>query len=1036
MMFLAFFSASLPAVEVPFSAEHDVTTNFTGAAAAVCADVDGDGDADIVGAASNVNRVSWWENLGGQGTNWIEHGLTTNLMGAASVDAADMDNDGHTDIAGAGETGNDVRWWRNIGGAGTSWVEYVAATGFGGVAAIRVADVDGDGDRDIAGAGKVANAVRWCENLGGVGTNWVEHGVASNFSGVGAIETADVDRDGDIDIIGAAATADAIRWWENVGGAGTNWAEHGIATNGGAAVCVADIDGDGAADAVGVGFTAGAVRWWRNSGGQGTNWQERTVTTNLGGARAVFAADIDRDGDTDIGAGGEMAGDIRWWENNGGAGTNWIERAITTNFGGAISARVADVDGDGDADMLGVGNSAGKIAWWENETIHRSAFYAVEHAVETNFAGAYSAYAADMDGDGDMDLLGAAWDADTIAWWRNNDGSGTNWTQYAAATNFNGASSVYAADVDGDGDLDILGTAPYESRIAWWENVGGAGTALVYHLASTNIQFASSVYAVDMDRDGDADILAASPSIRTVAWLENSGGLGTNWIIHVVTTNFDDDGWVTAADLDGDGDLDVPITAYNTGQVGWMENTDGYGTNFLEHLVSTNFGGVMFSCPADVDTDGDNDIVAVAGDKQEVAWWENAGGKGTTFIQHTVKTGFDRGNSVHAADLDADGDIDIAACAATLNEVAWFENVDGRGVTWSERAASANFRLAQSVYAADVDRDGDIDILGAAYDDGIAWWENRGGQFAFATSNTAPSVLLQGGTNDALKLATTHRGRTGDSDEELASIALLMEDGAGDPLSSGEAGALLAAVSLYRDDGSGEFEPALDALVTRTTNFSFAQPGLLTMNSIADGDTNARIARGTSGTFFVVVELTANAAAQTPNRFRITHLTETNTAGAMEDRDHDIALLMEFATNAASGIVVAVLPTADEDGDGMPDWWEQYYFLDPTNGIAGDDGDSDAALNIEEFIADTDPISLASVFAVTNITVETGGVARIAWKGGVQATQWVMRLPNLLSSGEAWMVIFTNSPPTASSGSFTDTAATNGMFFYRIRAGR
>lgn len=93
-----------------------------------------------------------------------------------------------------------------------------------------------------------------------------------------------------------------------------------------------------------------------------------------------------------------------------------------------------------------------------------------EHTVDNYFAGAFSVYAADVDGDGDIDVLGAARDAWVIAWWENTAGDGTAWTKHTVDIPFAYACSVFAADVDGDGDIDILGAAEIDNDITWWEN--------------------------------------------------------------------------------------------------------------------------------------------------------------------------------------------------------------------------------------------------------------------------------------------------------------------------------------------------------------------------------------------------------------------------------------------------------------------------------------------------------------------------------------------------------------------------------------
>jgi hypothetical protein len=78
-----------------------------------------------------------------------------------------------------------------------------------------------------------------------------------------------------------------------------------------------------------------------------------------------------------------------------------------------------------------------------------------QQVISTNADGAYSVYAIDLDGDGDNDVLSASANDDKIAWYIN-DGNGNFSTEQIISTNANGATSVYAIDIDGDGDNDVL----------------------------------------------------------------------------------------------------------------------------------------------------------------------------------------------------------------------------------------------------------------------------------------------------------------------------------------------------------------------------------------------------------------------------------------------------------------------------------------------------------------------------------------------------------------------------------------------------
>jgi hypothetical protein len=349
----------------------------------------------------------------------------------------------------------------------------------------------------------------------------------------------------------------------------------------------------------------------------------------------------------------------------------------------------------------------------------------VGHNVDDDFDGAASVYSEDIDGDGDMDILGSAYGGHEIAWWENLDGSGTFWTEHTVAGSFSYAESVYSEDIDGDGDMDVLGGN--NDQVNWWENVDGTGTSWIEHTVDGNFSFAESVYSEDIDGDGDMDVLGASLGLDEITWWENVDGSGTSWTKHTIAGNLLGASSVYSEDIDGDGDMDVLGAGGSNYKIAWWENLNGSGIFWATHTVDVDFADPRCVYSEDIDGDGDMDVLGAAalGISDDISWWENADGTGTSWIKHIVHGYFFEGShAVYSADMDNDGDMDILGSCFYEGEVDWFENLNGLGTSWSEHHIDGNFGGPNSIYAEDINGDGIMDILGAArvWDD-ITWWE-------------------------------------------------------------------------------------------------------------------------------------------------------------------------------------------------------------------------------------------------------------------------------------------------------------------------
>jgi len=682
------------------------------------ADLDGDGDIDILGKPYNweTPRLDLWINGGAafeQTTALPFEHIIVDENGPAdphTKTSGDLDGDGAEDLVVASSSGGPLVWYRS-----PHWTAHEIAPGGRWSCDAEVADLDRDGDNDLVISEYYdKNRLEWYENPEESGDpaarEWKLHLIGAPRAH--DIEVVDLDGDSDLDIISRGQSGfgteegNRIVVWRQDGP--DSWTQGVIPCPHGEGLALGDLNRDGYPDIAISGL------WYENSGDPVNGpWTEHTFARwHQDGV--VRVADMNEDGRLDvILTESETTHQVSWFEApEDPAQGGWAEHVIWPSLEKGHSLGVADLDNDGDLDVATAEMHQSEDPDEVVVFINQGGALRWQKQVLSN-TGSHGIRLGDFDGDGDIDIFGSNWRSvaqDSLAYvdlWRNNLGTTAalplnRWRRHVIDRQKPWRSVfISSGDLDADGYRDIV-TGGW-----WYRNPGSCGGKWLRRSLGEPLRNMAAVY--DFDSDGLPDVLGTTgkgsePSAEFV-WAHNTGSGKFELLKNIPAAQGDFLQGVAVASAGPGGPTGVVLSWHKADQGIQVFIVPEYPVDEQwDWLKATDISQDEQVSVGDIDNDGDPDILL------GTLWIENAGG--SPVVRKLFETA-DSPDRNRLADVNGDGRLDAVVGYEAINipgKLAWYENTLPGNELWTEHVI-AEVVGPMSLDVADMDSDGDPDVV-------------------------------------------------------------------------------------------------------------------------------------------------------------------------------------------------------------------------------------------------------------------------------------------------------------------------------------
>lgn len=708
-------------------------------------DIDSDGDADILCATRYWGaRIHLYLNTGSKPPAFTKHVVyeIPSLGGSQpqiqDLEIIDFDRDGHLDIISVdspdeyADFGGHIHWLRNLNTDPPSFqVHQLYQNAWFGYD-VNEGDFDQDGDPDLV-ASFLDGYVVWFENVYPSDPAVIPHRFETTDRDPLSVVVADTDLDGDLDFFVLHGNGETIYFYENDAGFPSRFSAslfdrvyrpyHMVPS---------DLDGDGDLDLISL---SGDSFWYEN-----LLVQEPSVIDvdpligfdSFGREGGAFYPDrfqyVVGNHSTTQSLQWSVQPNVQWVtvEPSSGLLGPESETTVTVSFNDFTRDLLSgNYTATLDFNQVGVGRTVAALEIALRIISRCFRFLQCPYRIASTSAFTYNFTIADLNGDGAKDILCTRWGGSELFWVRRTPGTPNRFNTITLRPGIHEdlAAVFSVGDLDGDGDLDLL-TISYTGLVQsldWHENDGADHPQFQSHPVAPDFLYGREPAIVDVDGDGDNDIIAASAHTRAIYWFENDGNPDPGFSRRLLSSDATGENVYESipVDLDLDGDTDLVTRTDDPWKVSWIEQLSGGTPTFESHLLPVQNGYFPNGMTTeDFNGDGRPDIVVtyvndLGQQAGRIIVFENhLGDTLPHFAPKVIDESIISPYKANAGDFDGDGDVDLFVLDVWQDEdkIYYMENQNPASYAFATVLFWTVYR-PRHICMDDIDQDGDQDIL-------------------------------------------------------------------------------------------------------------------------------------------------------------------------------------------------------------------------------------------------------------------------------------------------------------------------------------